>query len=264
VNENQIETIDSHAHLTDERLAPEAAAVMERACAAGVSAVVTIGTGVEDAGAAVALAADLPGVYAGIGIHPHAADHATPDALSSLEQLARNPRVVAIGETGLDYFYDNAPRDAQRRAFVAQLDLGRRLGLPVIVHTRSADDDTTAVLREAGTGTIGVLHCFSGGAALMDAALDLGWYISFAGMITFPKYADADLVRRVPLDRILVETDSPYLAPVPKRGRRNEPAFVAHVARAGAAIRGEDAADFAAATVRNTRRLYRLDGGAAG
>jgi TatD DNase family protein len=208
-----LSVIDSHAHLTDERLAPEAAAVVERARDAGVHAVVTIGTGVEDAAAAATLAGSLPGVYAAVGIHPHTADAATPEALAALAAIARSPRVVAIGETGLDFFYDNAPRDAQRRAFAAQLDLARSLDLPVIVHTRSADDETVAVLREAGAGTVGVLHCFSGGAALMDAALAMGWYISFAGMITFPKFTDAELVRRVPLDRILVETDSPYLAP---------------------------------------------------
>jgi TatD DNase family protein len=251
--------IDSHAHLTDERLAGEAAAVVERARAAGVHRVVTIGTGVEGSRAAAALAAILPGVFAAVGIHPHTAHEATESALADIEALAREPDVVAVGETGLDYYYDNSPREAQHDSFLRHLDLGRRLGLPVIVHTRDADADTAAILRQAAGGTRGVLHCFTGGRALMETALDLGWYISFAGMITFPKYADADLVRAVPSDRILVETDSPYLAPLPFRGKRNEPAHVVHVAAAAAAMRGEDVEEFARATVRNTERLYGLD-----
>jgi TatD DNase family protein len=251
--------IDSHAHLTAERLAPEAAAVIDRARQAGVHRVVTIGTHLEDCHAAVALTALLPGVFASVGIHPHTADQADDPTMRELEELARQPGVVAVGETGLDYFYDNAPRHAQREAFLRHLDVGRRVDRPVIVHTRDADADTAAVLREAGQGTRGVLHCFTGGRVLLETALDLGWYVSFAGMITFPKYADTELLRSVPLDRILVETDSPYLAPVPFRGKRNEPAYVAHTARRAAELRGDDPAEFAAATVRNTERLYGLD-----
>jgi TatD DNase family protein len=250
--------IDSHAHLTDERLAAEAALVVERARRAGVTATVSIGTGVEDSRAAVRLAARLPGVYASIGIHPHTADRADDAALAALGQLARDPRVVAIGETGLDYHYDNAPRAAQREAFARHLELAQRLRLPVIVHARDADADVIAILREAGQGSRGVLHCFSSGAGLMEAALEMGWYVSFAGMITFPKYSDAELVRAVPADRLLVETDSPYLAPVPHRGKRNEPAYVTMIARKAAELRGEDAAELAAATTRNARRLYSL------
>ena len=251
--------IDSHAHLTDERLAADVPGVLERARAAGVEGVVTIGTRVADSEGAVRLAEEHPDVYAAVGIHPHSADEATVEAMARIEELAGRPGVVAIGETGLDHHYDNAPGAAQREAFAAHLELGRRLDLPVVVHAREADDDVIAVLREAGGGTRGVLHCFSSGQRLLETALAMGWYASFAGMITFSKYGDSDLLRSVPLDRLLVETDSPYLAPVPHRGKRNEPAHVVEVARRAAEIRGEDPEALAAATLRNTRSLYRID-----
>ncbi len=251
--------IDSHAHLTDERLFAEAAEIVERARAAGVEQVVTVGTNPEDSHEAVELAARLPGVWATVGIHPHVASTADGKAFGAIEELAGRARVVGVGETGLDYYYDNSPRDAQRRAFARHLELARALDLPVVVHSRDADEDLRAMLRDMGPGTRGVLHCFTGGQALLDAALQLGWYISFAGMITFPKYADADLLRAVPRDRILVETDSPYLAPVPHRGRRNEPAHLALVARRAAELRGEDPKDFASAAAHNTRSLFRLE-----
>lgn len=257
--------IDSHAHLTDPRFAGEEEDVLRRAREAGVEAVVTIGTTLEDSRAAAALAARLPGLFASAGIHPHAAGESGDEALSAIEELAGRERVVAIGETGLDYHYDNAPRDAQRESFARHLRLGARLDLPVIVHAREADDDVAALLREAGQGSRGVLHCFSSGRALLEAALELGWYASFAGMITFKRYDAAPLLRMVPADRLLVETDSPYLAPVPYRGKRNEPAFVPLVARRAAELRGEDPQELARATARNARALYRLpaDPGAA-
>lgn len=250
-------TIDSHAHLSDERLLPDLEGVLERARAAGVEAVVTVGTHREDWRRVADLAARHPQVHAVAGVHPHTADQATPEALAELRALAEERRIVAIGETGLDYFYDNAPREAQRGAFLRHLELARETGLPVVVHTRSADADTADVLADA-RGVRGVLHCFSGGRALLERAVEAGWYVSFSGMITFRKYADAELVRMVPADRILVETDSPYLAPVPHRGRTNEPSFVPFVAAKAAEIRGEEPAELAAATVRNTRAFYGL------
>ncbi|HEV2734587.1 MAG TPA: TatD family hydrolase, partial [Longimicrobiaceae bacterium] len=249
--------IDSHAHLTDERLLPDLERVLERARAAGVEAVVTIGTHREDWARVAELAGRFPEVHAVAGVHPHTADDATDEAMAELRELALAGRIVGLGETGLDYFYDNAPREAQRAAFLSHLELARETGLPVVVHTRSADEDTADILADA-RGVTGVLHCFSGGRALLERALEAGWYVSFAGMITFKKYEDAELVRAVPADRILVETDSPYLAPVPFRGRTNEPGFVVHTARRAAEIRGEDPAVFAAAAVRNTRAFYRL------
>ncbi|MGI9179707.1 MAG: TatD family hydrolase [Longimicrobiaceae bacterium] len=250
--------IDSHAHLTDERLFAEADEIVERARAVGVHQIVTIGTTPENSRQAIELASRLPGVFATVGIHPHSADAADEDAFAQVEALARSPRVVALGETGLDYFYDNSPRQVQRSSFAHHLELARTLELPVVVHSRDADEDLRAILAEAAGGTRGVLHCFTGGRELMEAALAAGWYISFSGMITFRSFADAELLRAVPLDRILVETDSPYLAPVPHRGKRNEPAFVPLVARRAAELRGEDPEEFGAATVRNTRALYRL------
>ena len=250
--------IDSHAHLTDERLAAETLALLARCREAGVEAVITVGTGPEDNALAAALARVHPMVYAAVGVHPHAAEQATPEALAEVERLAAEPRVVALGEMGLDYHYDNAPREVQRAAFARQLELAGRLDLPAVVHAREADDDVRAALREAGSGVRGVLHCFSSGAALLEEALELGWYASFSGMVTFSRYADVELLRRVPADRLLVETDSPYLAPVPNRGKRNEPAWVATVARRAAELRGEDANELAARTTENARRLFRL------
>jgi len=249
--------IDSHCHLTDERLFPDVEGGLERARTAGVEAVVTIGTHPDGSREAVALAARFPEVYATVGVHPHSADQATDAAFAELRELVREPKVVGLGETGLDYYYDNAPRDAQRASFLRHLELARETGLPVVVHTRSADADTADIIADA-RGVVGVLHCFSGGRALMERALEAGWYVSFSGMITFRKYEDADLVCAVPADRILVETDAPYLAPIPFRGKTNEPAYVVHTARKAAEIRGEDPAEFAAATVRNTRAFYRL------
>lgn len=197
-------------------------------------------------------------MWASVGIHPHAAATAGATEFAELRELARESRVVALGETGLDFFYDNASREAQHAAFRSHLALGLELDLPVVVHARAADDEIRRVLRAHGQGTRGVLHCFSGGPALMDDALALGWYISFAGMITFKRFAGEDLVRRVPRDRILVETDSPYLAPVPNRGKSNEPAWVLHTARRAAEIRGEDPDVFAVQTAANARALFRL------
>ena len=220
--------------------------------------IITIGTDADDSRSAVELATRLPGVWASVGIHPHAADRADANALAEIRRLAAEPRVVAIGETGLDFHYDNSPRAAQRTSFAAHLDMGRALDLPVVVHCREADDDVRALLREAGTGTRGVLHCFSAGRELLDDSLELGWYISFAGMITFRRFGGEDLVRAVPDDRILTETDSPYLAPVPHRGKTNEPALVVHTTRRAAEIRDVDPDLFAARCAANARDLFRL------
>lgn len=250
--------VDTHAHLTDPRLAEEAEAVTVRARQAGVLWLVTVASDLEDSERTVALAQRLEGVYATVGIHPHAASTATSEAYARLRELARAPRVVAIGETGLDFHYDNSPRPEQRDAFRRQLELAAELDLPVVVHAREADDEVAEMLRAVGWGR-GVLHCFSGGPALLDTALELGWYVSFAGMITFPKWDASDLLRRVPLDRLLVETDSPYLAPVPHRGRRNEPAYAPLVAARAAELRGEAAEQVAHACTKNARAFYRVD-----
>lgn len=252
--------IDSHAHLTDERFAGEVEPVMVRARAAGVEAVVTIGTDLADSRAALDLAGRFDDLWATAGVHPHAASTADAAALDELRSLAARPRVVAIGETGLDYHYDFSPREAQRAAFAWQLRLARELELPVIVHAREADADLAAMIAEHGREVRGVLHSFSSGPDLLARALDLGWYASFAGMITFRSWTDLDSVRAVPADRLLVETDSPYLTPVPHRGKRNEPCHVPLVAARAAEIRGVPVEELSAAVTRNARRFYALPG----
>jgi TatD DNase family protein len=250
--------IDTHAHLTDDRFADDVEAVVDRARAAGVAAIVTIGTRVETSRAALALAERFPDVWASAGIHPHSAAGADEAALEEIRRLLGEPRVVAVGEVGLDYHYDHSPRDVQRTAFLRQIDLAAELDLPVLVHCRDADDDVAAILRERGGEVRGVLHSFAGGPALLRSGLEAGWNVSFSGMITFKNYHAADLVREVPRERLMVETDSPYLAPVPHRGKRNEPAFVPLVAARAAELRGEDAAELAAALEANSRAFYRL------
>lgn len=252
---------DSHCHLTDERLAAETDAVLERARAAGVTGVVTIASDADDAEAAHAIAQAHADVWSTAGIHPHAAHGASDDALERVRALVALPRVVAIGETGLDFYYDNAPRAAQRRSFEAHLALAADTGLPVVVHAREADDEVATMIRAAGPGVRGVLHCFASGPALLEAGLEAGWHVSFSGLVSFRSYDGDDLVRRVPANRLLIETDSPYLTPVPMRGKRNEPAFVAHVAEAVARITGETAEEVGARTARNARRFYGLEAG---
>jgi TatD DNase family protein len=248
--------IDSHAHLADERIFPDVEGVVSRAREAGLAGIVSIATDAEDARTNLELAERFDDVWCTAGIHPHAASTASDDAFAVVRELIAHPRVVALGETGLDYHYDFSPREVQREAFARHLELARETGLPVIVHSREADDDLRALLREAGRGTVGVLHSFSSGRALLEDALAMGWYASFSGMITFKKFDGLDFVRMVPPDRIMVETDTPYLAPVPHRGRTNEPSFVVHTARRAADIRGDDPDELAAQTLENTRRFY--------
>ena len=255
--------VDSHAHIDGEEFDADRDEVVARARAAGVRAILNVGTGDPHAGnleRAVALALKYEGVYAAVGVHPHDArlyDHAAERLL--LEIVRRGPPVVAWGEIGLDYHYDNSPRDAQREVFVTQLRLARSEGLPVIIHSREADEDTASILRrewsDAGIG--GVMHCFGGGPALAEAALELGFMISFAGNVTFKKALSLrEMARAVPLERMLVETDCPFLAPVPLRGRRNEPAFVVETARFLAELRGVGPEEFGRITSENFARLF--------
>ena len=197
-----------------------------------------------------------PEIAATVGIHPHNAADAPADWRARLRDLAHSPEVVAVGETGLDYHYRHSPPEVQRRLFLDQLELAAELGRPVVVHNREADDDLVAILRDGGRHVRGVLHCFAGGDALLEAALEAGWYASFAGLVTFRSFDGVDRLRRVPLTRLLVETDSPYLTPVPFRGRRNEPAYVALVGRKVAELRDQDEATVAAATARNAESLF--------
>ena len=266
--------IDSHAHLESPRFDADRDAVIARAAAAGVEAIVTCGADLASSEAAIALAEAHPALWAAVGIHPHEARHAWVEgdggggrvdeaAMGRLRQLARHPRVVAIGEIGLDYHYDFSPRPVQRAVLERQLALAAELGMPVILHNRESDEDLRSVVDGSvgdGAGSLrGVLHCFLAGGDMAAWALARGLYLGVAGPVTF-RWADdlREVLRDVPLDRLLIETDSPYLAPVPRRGRRNEPAYVAHVAEGLAAVLGAAPEEVAERTGANARRLLGL------
>ena len=244
--------IDTHAHLD---ALEEPSEVIARARAAGVTRIVTIGTGIESCRSALALT-EHDGVYAALGIDPHQAATEEAARVGELRELLSHPKAVAVGEAGLDYHYGAERKPEQRELFASQLGLARELELPIVVHTRSANADTAAMLREHD-GTV-VMHCFSE-PELLSAGVECGWYVSFAGNVTYPK---ADELRsaaaHVPADRLLVETDSPYLAPQPLRGRSNEPAHVLHTVAALAAARGEDADELAARLDANASAAFRL------
>jgi len=250
--------VDTHAHLDDPAF-NDVEAVIQRAQAAGVGRIITVGTDLPSSRAALRLAEQFPIVYAAVGIHPHVAQGFTEGELEALRTMATHPKVVAIGETGLDFYRNLSPREAQYRAFRAQWQLACELGLPVIIHDRGAHAEVMRELVEAARGKrlVGVLHCFSGDPAMAQAAVDLGFYISVAGPITYPKAGTLPaVVRTVPLGRLLLETDCPYLPPVPYRGRRNEPAYVTYVAQGVAQVRNLPIAQVAAATTENALRLF--------
>ncbi len=252
--------IDSHCHLDDAQFEPDRQAVIERALAAGVTTLLSIGSGdgPPDLEVAVRLADTYDFVWASVGVHPHEARKANAETWRKLEELLAHPRVVALGEIGLDYHYDNSPRDQQRAAFIEQLEIAARGRKPILIHTRDAWDDTWRLLEEhwAPHRLGGIMHCFSGGPGEARRALEMGFHLAFGGVVTYPK---ADRVREAarltPLDRLLVETDAPYLAPVPMRGKRNEPAFVVETARRLAELRGEPLEALAQATTDNFLRL---------
>ncbi len=252
--------IDSHCHLDFPDFADDLDGVVERAGAAGVGAMVTISTEIAKFPGVLAVAERFGNVFCSVGVHPHEAEKEPDTTTGRLIALADHPKVVGIGETGLDFYYEHSPRDVQAHLFRAHIAAARETGLPVIVHTRDADDETVEILRdEHGKGAFpGVIHCFSAGAGLAAAAVDLGLYISVSGIVTFKK---ADEIREtiknvVPLDRLLVETDSPYLAPVPRRGKRNEPAYTRHTADFTAELLSLDPAELEAATTRNFKTLF--------
>lgn len=255
-----MEFIDSHVHLADPAFDDDRDAVVERARRAGAAALVCIGESLAAASRSAELAVRYPGLcFHTAGAHPH--DAASFDAARDVDGIRReiDRGAVAIGECGLDYHYDHSPRDRQRAAFAAQLALARELARPVVVHTREAEDDTRDMVVAAGRdGVIGVLHCYTGSVALAEAALAVGWYVSFSGIITFKRWTEDALLRVVPDDRLLVESDAPYLAPVPHRGRRNESAWVELTATRLALARGVEPATIGQATTANARRLFRL------
>jgi TatD DNase family protein len=252
--------IDSHAHIQGAEFASDLHEVIDRAQTAGVEKIVVVGGAGELSSnqAAVAIARSSPGLFATVGMHPHDAKDVGDNDLRQLQDLAADSKVVAIGETGLDFFYDHSPRDLQMKIFVRLIHMARDTNLPLIVHDRDAHREIAELLRsESGTNLRGVIHCFTGDYQAARIFLDLGFYISFSGIVTF-KNAEAlrEVVREMPLDRMLVETDSPYLAPVPHRGKRNEPAFVHLVAEAIAQVKGVGVDEVAEVTSLNARLLF--------
>jgi TatD DNase family protein len=254
--------IDSHAHLADPAFDADREAVLQRAVAAGVEGIVCIGESLESASRARAIAHSAPNhAWWTAGVHPHDARAFNAERDLAAIRTHVEEGAVAVGECGLDYHYDHSPREQQRLAFEAQIALAADLGSPVIVHTREAEADTKAMVAAAGRrGVRGVMHCFTGSHDLARVALDAGWFISFAGIITFKRWTDETLLRLVPDDRLLVETDAPYLAPVPYRGKRNEPAHIALTIARLAAARGSAVDRIVAQTAANGRTLFRLPG----
>lgn len=250
--------IDSHAHLDDRAFEKDRAAVIARAFAEGIG-IVTIGSDLGSSREVVRLARRHRRIWATVGVHPHDAKHVDGAMLGALEELAKHGEAVAIGEIGLDYYRDLSPRDAQRRAFREQLDLARRVDLPICLHNRESTDDLLAILRRVGDGHRGVVHSFLGDAELAREFLDLGLHLGIGGPVTFPKNgALREAVKAVPLERLLIETDCPYLTPVPYRGRRNEPSYVRYVAEEIATLKEIDVEDVAARTTESAVRLFRL------
>jgi len=248
-----VSLVDSHCHLDDEKFDPDRAQVIERALAAGVEMMMAIGTG-GDLDVAIQQAERYPFIYATIGVHPHDAAKATPETFERLRDLAGHPKVLAIGEIGLDYHYDFSPREVQRTVFDRQLEIASEFHKPIVIHTREAWEDTLTQVTSLPYG--GIMHCFTGDAAQASQALDLGFHLSFGGVLTFPKAEGLrEAAKITPEDRLLVETDCPYLAPVPHRGKRNEPAFVVETARRLAQVRGVTPEAIAECTTRNFRAL---------
>jgi TatD DNase family protein len=258
-----MQLIDSHAHIDFPQYADDREAMLERARAAGVETLLAVGTGPgpEKLDAAIPFAEHHDWIYASIGVHPHEAKQVGPEHLDQLTELAKHPKVIAWGEIGLDYFYDHSPRDVQDRVFRDQLALAHQAKLPIIIHCRDAWPDTLKVLEQVWrpTGLGGILHCFTSTLEDAQRGLDMGFLISFAGNSTYPKASSIrDVAKALPLEKILIETDSPFLAPQGYRGKRNEPAYVGEVAKAIASVRNLAPEDIATATTANFRRFFKL------
>jgi TatD DNase family protein len=265
--------VDSHAHLEGSKFDADREAVLARAKEAGVETILLIGSGTGPGtyDCAIKLAeqkyGNAPELFASLGVHPHEASLVSDADYSEMEKLARNPKIIAWGEIGLDYYYDYSPREVQKKVFIRQMELARAAKLPIVIHCRPSEnsenawDDTLQLIREhwGSSGIGGILHCFTGELHHMRAALDMGFMISFAGNVTFPKAANIrEAAMQCPLNRIFIETDSPFLAPVPHRGKRNEPAFVTETARHIAEVRGITVEELATATSSNFKRFFRI------
>lgn len=253
--------IDSHSHLSDAKFAADYADVLARARQNDVGIVINISSTLANSREVLAQAVACDGMYVTVGVHPHEASSWTEETLDALRQLARPPKVVAIGETGLDFHYDFSPREQQEHAFRQSIRLARELKLPLVIHDREADEMLLNILREENASEVGgVVHCFTSALETARAVLDLGFCIGFTGIITFPKSAELrEVVKFVPMERLLIETDAPYCAPVPHRGKRNEPAFVQFVAEKVAAVKGVSVEEVAEMTAANAKRLFRLE-----
>jgi TatD DNase family protein len=255
--------IDSHCHVDNPQFNADREAVIDRALAAGVECMLAIGTGdgPPDLEAGLRLADRYPFFYASVGVHPHDAAKVDPSTYSRLSELLRHPKSVALGEIGLDYHYEHSPRETQQAVFLEQMRIAQDQQKPIIIHTREAWADTIALLREhwAPTGLGGIMHCFSEGPKEAEEAMAIGFHISFSGIVTFPKsWSIQDAARTVPSNRLLIETDAPYLAPIPRRGKRNEPAYVAETAKKIAELRGVSPEEIAATTAANFRQICRV------
>ncbi len=248
---------DSHAHIDDEKFDIDREEVIQRAINNGVTGVINVGASMESSARSVALAEKFEGIYAAVGIHPHDAQDALDTDYEQLVRWTALDKVVAIGEIGLDYYYDLSPRDVQRSVFIRQLDVARQTNMPFIIHDRDAHGDLLEILKKEAKGLKGVLHCFSGSLEMANEVIKMGLYISIAGPVTFKNAAKLpEIVTKVPLEYLLVETDSPYLTPQPYRGKRNEPAYVKLVAEQVANLRGIELEVLAKATSENTKKLF--------
>lgn len=252
--------IDSHAHLDDEKFDLDREYLIENLKKNGIELVVNVGADMESSRKSVNLANLYDNIYAVVGFHPHAAKEMTDESLKEIENLSKDKKVLAIGEIGLDYHYDNSPRDIQRRCFKRQIRLAKRLDMPIVVHTREADRDTLEILKEESQGLRGIIHCFSSDRAQLEEYLKLGFFIALGGPLTFKKTDELkEVAKVVPIEKLLVETDAPYLAPHPYRGKRNEPMFVKQTANLIAELKGMTIEDLTLQTNKNTKKIFNID-----
>lgn len=250
---------DSHAHIDDEKFDHDREEVIKRAIESGVTRMINVGADMPSSLRSVELAETYDMIYAAVGVHPHEAEKMLDEDDDILANCVQKPKVVAIGEIGLDYYYDLSPRDVQKKCFIRQLDLARQMHMPVIIHDRDAHGDTMEILKREGKGITGVVHCFAGSMEMASELIKMGWYIGVDGPVTFKNAAKLpEIMKKVPLERLLIETDSPYLTPVPLRGKRNEPAYVKYVAEYVANLRAIEFEEFARITTQNVCELFKI------